>query len=107
MADARICTLWRGIVMADIWNLQPGATIRIVKTFQDCYRNEFAEGRILHFTHRNYLPYHSGHTVYFREATMYLCDNDETCAIVQNHGDEYFEVTEQKEYAQGTPEKRL
>ena len=80
--------------MTNIWNLETGAIIRIVKTFRDCARNEFAEGRILHFEHRDYLPYHSGHTVFFREATMYLCDDDETSAIVQNVGGEYFELTE-------------
>jgi len=77
----------------NVWNLKPGTVIRIVKTFRDCYGSEFAAGRILHFTHRNYLPYHAGHTVYFQEATIYLCDNDETSAIVQNHNDEYFVVT--------------
>jgi len=80
--------------MVNIWNLTPGAAVRIVKKFRDCTGNEFSEGRILHFTHRNYLPYHSGHTVYFREVTMYLCDDDETSAIVQNRGGEYFALTE-------------
>jgi Domain of unknown function (DUF3601) len=80
--------------MVNIWNLTPGAAIRIVQKFRDCAGNEFAEGRILQFTHREYLPYHSGHTVYFREATMYLCDDDETSAIVQNRCGEYFVLTD-------------
>ena len=83
--------------MTNVWNLQPGAVIRIVKTFRDGAGNEFAEGTILHFTHRNYLPYHSGHTVFFREATMYLSDDDETRAIVENERDEYFTVIGQLE----------
>ena len=78
--------------MARIWDLEPGAVICIVRTFTDCARNEFAEGSILHFTERNYLPYHSGHTVYFQEATMYLCDDDDTRAIVENQGSEYFVI---------------
>lgn len=81
--------------MVNIRSLVPGAAICIVKKFRDCTGNEFEEGMLLHFTHRHYLPYHSGHTVYFREATMYLCDDDETVAIVQNRGDEYFALTEQ------------
>jgi hypothetical protein len=81
--------------MVNIWNLTPGSAIRIVKTFRDCGGDEFAEGMLLHFTHRDYLPYHSGHTVYFQEATMYLCDNDETGAVVQNHEGEYFVLTGQ------------
>lgn len=80
--------------MLNIWNLAPGAAIRIVKTFRDCTGTEFVEGTTLHYTHRNYLPYHSGHTVFFQEATMYLCDNDDTSAIVENLGDAYFVLTE-------------
>ena len=80
--------------MVNIWNLAPGAAIRIVATFRDCFGAEFKAGSILHFTHRDYLPYHSGHTVYFREAAMYLCDDDETSAIVQNQSGEYYALTE-------------
>ena len=80
--------------MVTIWRLAPGAAIRIVKTFRDCYGAEFAEGTILHFTHRDYLPYHNGHTVYFQEATMYLCDNDDTSAVVRNLEGEYFVLSE-------------
>ena len=80
--------------MVNVWNLKPGSAIRIVKTFQDCGSHKFEEGRILHFIRRDYLPYHNGHTVYFQEATMYLCDNDETSAIVRNEGREYFVLTE-------------
>lgn len=91
--------------MVNIYTLEPGATIRIVKTFRDCSaRNKFVEGTILHFTGRIYLPYHAGHTVYFREVTMYLCDDDETCAIVQNHNAEYFELIEQSDYQQAGPD---
>jgi hypothetical protein len=36
----------------------------------------------------------TGHTVYFQERTMYLCDDDETAAIVQNHGSKYFVLME-------------
>jgi len=85
------------MAMANIWNLQEGAIIRVVKTFLDCAGNKFTEGRILHFTGRDYLPYHSGHTVFFREATIYLCDDDETSAIVQNLGGEYFELVQQSD----------
>jgi hypothetical protein len=73
-----------------MWNLTPGTAIRIAKTFKDYHGHEFTAGTVLHFKERNYLPYHSGHTVYFNEATMYLCDLDETAAIVQNPGLEYF-----------------
>jgi hypothetical protein len=74
-----------------IWNLTPGTAIRIVKSFRDDGGSEFREGTVLHFQKRDYLPYHSGHTVYFEEATMYLCDDDETGAVVRNQDTMYFE----------------
>ena len=75
----------------NIWNLKQGTAIRILKNFRDCAGDEFTAGTILHFEHRDYLPYHSGHTVVFKEATMTLCDLDRTSEIVENRGQEYFE----------------
>ena len=75
-----------------IWDLSAGKAIRIVKTFRDVTGTEYAEGTVLHFKSRDYLPYHDGHTVYFKEATMYLCDADDTGAIVQNVGDQYYQM---------------
>jgi len=94
--------------MVNVWNLKPGAEIRIVKTFRDRGGNEFPEGRVLHFLGRNYLPYHSGHTVYFREGTMSLCDDDETRVIVENRDGEYFVLTKQSDsdYSCGDSEIR-
>jgi hypothetical protein len=74
-----------------IRDLSPGIAIRIAKTFRDSTGSEFAKGAILHFKRRDYLPYHSGHTVFFEEATMYLCDLDETGNFVENRGNGYFE----------------
>jgi hypothetical protein len=68
-----------------------GLAVRVVKTFT-ASGAEFKEGTILHFKSRNFLPYHAGHTVYFEETTMWLCDLDETSVIVENVGNEYFEV---------------
>ena len=70
----------------NIWNLKPGTAVRV-----------FAEGTVLHFEKRDYLPYHSGHTVYFREATIYLCDLDDTSNVVENRGNEYYERYTEKE----------
>jgi hypothetical protein len=39
----------------------------------------------------DYLPYRSGPTVSFQEATMYLSDLDDTSDIAENRGNEYFE----------------
>lgn len=80
--------------MVNIRSLTTGAAIRILQNFRDCAGGEFTEGQILHFTHRDFLPYHGGHTVFFKEATMYLCDNDETAMVVQNVDGEYFALAE-------------
>ena len=74
-----------------ILNLKQGNAIRIVKTFRDDDGREFAEGTLLHFKKRDFPPYHGGHTVYFEEATMYLCDNNETGAIVDNPNEMFFQ----------------
>src|SRR5262249_33686210 len=74
-----------------IWDLSPGMTIRIINTFRDTGGNEITKGTILHFKHPSYLPYHSGHTVRFQESAMCLCDLDDTRAVVENVGAEYFE----------------
>jgi Domain of unknown function (DUF3601) len=84
-----VCKKW-GIMR--IWDPSPGMAIRIVKAFRDCTGNEFTKDSILHFQRRNYLPYHSGHTVFFQEATMSLCVVDDTGEIVENSGNQYFEV---------------
>jgi Domain of unknown function (DUF3601) len=78
--------------MINVWNLKRGDAIRLVKSFHDCHGQEFTEGTVLHFEKRDYLPYHSGHTVDFREGPMYLCDLDRTGAIVENRGDEYYQI---------------
>ncbi|HEX3879221.1 MAG TPA: hypothetical protein VHW24_19690 [Bryobacteraceae bacterium] len=74
----------------NLWNLKPGAAIRIVQTFRDRAGKEFAAGTILHFTHRDYVPYESQHTVCFEETTMYLCDTDASADIVENRDEQFF-----------------
>jgi hypothetical protein len=76
----------------NIWNLKAGTAVRVVKDFKDYYGAEFKEGTVLHYEKRDYLPYHEGHTVYFREATMYLCDTDDMSAIVRNEGHEFYQM---------------
>jgi hypothetical protein len=79
-------------VTLNVWSFYPGLAVRVVKTFRDLSGTEVAEGTILHFKKRDYLPYHSGHTVYFEEVTLCLCDLDESRAIVENVGHEFFEL---------------
>lgn len=76
----------------DVYNLRRGMIIRITNPFRDYQGQEFHCGAILHFEERHFLPYHAGHTLIFKQGSMYLCDNDDTAAIVQNQGDQFWEV---------------
>jgi hypothetical protein len=58
-----------------VYGLQPGVIYRVQKSFQDCYRGEFAVGEELTFITRHYLPYHAGHTLVFSPRCIYLQDD--------------------------------
>jgi hypothetical protein len=45
---------------------------RVRRAFVDFYNNRFLEGEILTFVTYQFLPYHGGYTVMFREKTLYL-----------------------------------
>ncbi len=62
-----------------IYWLRLDAAYEIASTFTDHYGTVFSAGTRLTFRERHYLPYHGGHTLMFREATLYLQDDDEVC----------------------------
>lgn len=55
-----------------IYGLMPGVEYRVVQSFTDFYGNSFEQNEILRFKSRNFLPYDSGHTIFFEGRTMYL-----------------------------------
>jgi hypothetical protein len=66
-----------------VYELKQGRRYRVRKDFADYYQGHFAEGTILTFQKRDYLPYHGGHTIQFSEQTLYLQD-DENADILQD-----------------------
>jgi hypothetical protein len=65
--------------------LASGERYRVIKPFRDHAGNAFAEGEILTFTRRDYLPYHDGHTLFFEERTMWLSGEDIVYAELGAH----------------------
>jgi hypothetical protein len=63
-------------LVGTVYGLEPGRVYRVVRTFSDCYSNNFEQGRTLTFRQRNFVPYHGGHTVMFDEATIYLQETE-------------------------------
>jgi hypothetical protein len=61
----------------NILQLQPGDTVRVVKTFRDFDRREVNAGTTLTFERSEFLPYHGGYTFYFQGGfVVRLCENE-------------------------------
>lgn len=58
--------------------LERSAHYQVCQTFHDFYHNLFKEGEILTFVERSFLPYHGGHTIVFKEKTLYLHEDENT-----------------------------
>ena len=73
--------------------LDKGDRIRIKREFRDYDGQKFDVGQELDYFDRNYFPYDAGHTLYFAQAVIRLTENsDEDLLIIENEGEEYFEV---------------
>lgn len=70
----------RWAVRVTVHGLRPGARYRVVRSFEDFYRNAFAAGEELTFASGAFLPYEGGHTLTFRERTMYVRDDTDLYA---------------------------
>jgi len=68
-----------------IYWLRLDAVYEVSTAFTDHYGTAFATGTRLTFRERHYLPYHGGHTLIFREASVYLQDDDEPCRNFGRH----------------------
>ena len=58
--------------MADIYTLEKGVTYVVGSTFTDFHGNVFSPGETLTYAERHFLPYHGGHTIVFKERSIYL-----------------------------------
>jgi len=69
----------------DVYDLRVDGVYDVVKGCKDHYGNEFQAGTRLTFAQRHFLPYEGGHTVVFREATVYIQEDDELYAQFADH----------------------
>ena len=58
--------------MLTIYTLEKGATYVVNRAFTDFYGNAFSPGEALTYAERHFLPYHGGHTIVFKERSIYL-----------------------------------
>lgn len=54
------------------FDFRAGAVYTVAETFTDFYGNVFSVGETLTFVERNFLPYHGGHKIVFKERSLYL-----------------------------------
>jgi len=73
----------------NLYTLEPGVVYRVTKPFLDYYQNCFAAGETLTFVERHFLPYHGGHTIVFKEKSLYL-QEDENAQFISTI-DQYIE----------------
>ena len=66
-----------------IYRMTPGDQYQVIKSFTDFYGNSFAQGEVLRFRERHFLPYHGGHTIVFDERPLSL-QEDTNREILEN-----------------------
>jgi len=59
--------------------LRVNAVYEVRQEFADHHGSVIAAGTRLTFVQRQFLPYHGGHTLCFREATIFLQEEDRVC----------------------------
>ena len=65
--------------------LRTNAVYEVVQPFTDYHGQAFSAGARLTFVNRHFLPYHGGHTLCFREATIYLQEDDNVCRAFERY----------------------
>ena len=60
----------------NIHELKKTARYRVTRDFVDFYNTPFRHGEILTFMEVNFLPYHGGYTVVFKEKNLYLQEQE-------------------------------
>jgi hypothetical protein len=71
--------------MLTIYTLEEGVVYTVTKPFTDYHQNKFAPGDKLTYAGRAFLPYHGGHTLFFKERCIYLQENDDVAIIDAFH----------------------
>lgn len=76
-----------------VYGMIPGRRYRVMKSFEDCYKNLFQKNDLLRFKQRHFLPYQDGHTIVFEERILYL-QEEISREILENFSDYIAETTE-------------
>jgi hypothetical protein len=71
--------------MLDIYTLEEGVVYTVTKPFTDYYQNHFPLDKKLTYVGRAFLPYHGGHTLFFKEQNIYLQEDDDKAFIDSFH----------------------
>jgi hypothetical protein len=69
--------------MLDIYTLEEGVIYTVTKPFTDYYQGYVALDTKLTYVGRAFLPYHGGHTLFFKEQNIYL-QEDEDAGIINS-----------------------
>jgi hypothetical protein len=77
----------------DIHGLKKEVRYQVRQDFTDYYQNQFLQGEILTFMEYQFLPYHGGYTVVFKERNLYL-QEEQNANILGCLGDYLRPVTE-------------
>jgi len=67
--------------MLSIYTLEEGVNYTVTKPFTDYHEGHFAPDTKLTYLGRAYLPYHGGHTLFFKEHNIYLQEDDDAALI--------------------------
>ena len=76
-----------------IYGMIPGSQYQVVQSFTDYYGNSFNQGEVLQFKQRYFLPYEGGHTIVFKERSLYL--QEERNQEIVDHFSDYIVQIEQ------------
>lgn len=72
--------------MLTIYTLEKGAAYVVRRAFTDFYGNAFSPGEVLTYEERHFLPYHGGHTIVFKERSIYL-QEEENADLIDSFAD--------------------
>ncbi|MCA1633008.1 MAG: DUF3601 domain-containing protein [Acidobacteria bacterium] len=71
--------------MLSIHTLEEGVIYMVTRPFTDYHQNNFTPGAKLTYAGRAFLPYHGGHTLFFKERNIYLQEDDDATLINSLH----------------------
>jgi hypothetical protein len=75
-----------------IYRMIPGTRYQVKQSFTDYYGNSFERNEILRFKERHFLPYEGGHTIVFKERSLYL-QEERNQGIVEHFSDYIVQVS--------------